>query len=118
MNYSGKLNLLKLKNTKAVKIKGRTATKSCVVIPIEDNSLYVGEKGIYLDLMIREVSAEKRVSGDSHIMSQNFSKEVYDKMTDDEKKQQPILGSMKEFQAAKLEVTAVAEVVNEDDLPF
>lgn len=41
MNYSIKLNLLKFKNACVVTVKGATATKRGVFIPIEDNNIFI-----------------------------------------------------------------------------
>ena len=84
---------------------------------IEDNNLFVGEKGVYFDFILREISEDKRQYGNTHIICQNIPKEKFEKMTEDEKKAQPILGQIKEYQAAQMQATA--EVTPEDaDLPF
>ena len=118
MNYSGKLNFLKINGAFATRIQGKTATKECVCIPIEDAHLFKGEKGIYLDMNIRAIDPTKSVSGDSHIISQNLPKEVYDALPDEQKKNQPILGSLREFQPKEMEITATAQPETTDDLPF
>lgn len=118
MNYSGKIDLLKMQGAFATNIKGKAATKKCVCIPIEDCHLFVGEKGIYLDLTVREIAPEKRVSGDSHIITQSLPKEVFNALPEEEKKNRPILGSMREFQTQSMEITAQAQPESTDDLPF
>lgn len=118
MNYSGKLDLLKLQGAFAINIQGKTATKECVCIPIKDNHLFVGEKGIYLDLSAREIAPEKRVSGDSHIITQSLPKDVFNALTEEEKKNRPILGSMREFQPQGMEITQTVKPSAEEDLPF
>lgn len=49
-NFSIKEDLLKLKGAFITNFKGRTETKRCLVIPVDDSGLYVGEKGVYLNL--------------------------------------------------------------------
>ena len=44
-NFSIKEDLLKLKGAFITNFKGRTETKRCLVIPVDDSGLYVGEKG-------------------------------------------------------------------------
>lgn len=95
MNYTGKINLLMFKKAAIMNIKGTTETKKCLVIPIEDNHFYVGEKGVYLDLNIRE--SRTPMYDNTHFIVQNLPKEVYSSLTEEEKKQNPILGSMKPF---------------------
>ena len=121
MNYSIKIDLLKLKNTCATNLKGKTETKRCLIIPIDDNSIFVGEKGIYLDLTAFELQ-EKR--GQSHILKVNIPKEVRDAMSEEERKAQPIVGGMKEIapvQPTPMNITAQtgsAQFETFDDLPF
>ena len=57
---SGKLNLLQLHAVRKM-ISGKAGAVECLVIPIEKNRLFIGEKGIYLDLIafeIEKLSAE------------------------------------------------------------
>ncbi|MGL5912789.1 MAG: hypothetical protein ACRCZB_01390 [Bacteroidales bacterium] len=121
-NFSIKADLLKLKNSFITNIKGKTATKKCLVIPIEDAKLFLGEKGVYLDLTAIEMR-EARYD-DTHIVKQNFTKEVYEAMTEEEKEAQPILGSLKPLKpspAKQMEVknSMDAETAfDNDDLPF
>lgn len=118
MNFTGKLDFMKFKNAFATNIKGKTATKKCVCIPIEENFFFVGEKGIYFDFAAWELKNSQ--SGDSHILSQSFPKEVREKMSDEERKSQPIMGSLREFQTAKMDISTTVEPEPEDDetLPF
>ena len=43
-NFSIKVNLLKLTGAFLTNFKGNTTTKRCVVIPIDDSNLFLGEK--------------------------------------------------------------------------
>lgn len=126
MNYTGKLNLLKLKNSCIVEVKGKTATKRGVFIPITDNNLYVSAdenlkaKGVYMDFNAWE-NKEIGKYGDTHAIRQALPKEVRDKMTEEELRAVPYVGNMKPFERANsVDVVAASEVMAEDieELPF
>lgn len=40
-DFNGKLNLLKLKRAGIMQIQGRTGVLRCLVIPVEDNNIFV-----------------------------------------------------------------------------
>lgn len=44
-NYSIKADLLKLQGAFVTNITGKTATKPCLCIPLDDSGLYNGAKG-------------------------------------------------------------------------
>ena len=83
-----KLNLTQLKHARMKTPKGAEV----IVIPIIDNSLFVGEKGIYLDLVGFEVK-NPEAGKDTHLLKQSFSKETLAAMPEDIKKALPILGN-------------------------
>lgn len=97
MNYSIKLDLSKLKNVFIKDIQGTTQTKKCLCIPLEDAGLFTGTKGIYLDLNCREIDKDKQ-QYNTHLIVQNFTKEIYNKMSEEEKKNLPIVGNLKPFE--------------------
>ena len=122
-NFSIKTDLLKLGGAFVTNLKGKAATKRCLVIPIDDSRLFLGEKGVYLNLTAVEMREERY--GDTHIVKQNLPREVYDTMTEEERKAQPIIGTLRpiEGQAPKqMTVThttdAAVAVEDDDDLPF
>jgi hypothetical protein len=116
-NLNINLNLKTLKNTAIVHLKGKTATKQCIAIPISDNDLFIGEKGIYLSLSAWENSNLR--DGKTHLVKQSFSKKVRDAMTDEERRSLPILGDVKPFEAKSGSVKSEATVTpDDDDLPF
>ena len=94
-NISGKINLAKLAHVnmeldsskeKGKKVKG-------IFIPIEANKLFSGKDGnVYLDLICFDSPNEEYKQ--THSIKQSFSKEVREKMSDEEKKSQPFLGSL------------------------
>jgi hypothetical protein len=116
-NLNIKINLRALKNTVIVNVPGKTATKQCIAIPIADNDLFVGEKGIYMSLSAWESSGLKDKK--THLVKQSFSEDVYKAMTEDERKSIPILGDVKPFEAKSGTVESEVEAVpQDDDLPF
>lgn len=120
MNYGIKLNLAKLKNVRVANIKGNTCTKPCVIIPVEDNDIFISEKnGFYLEATAIEMKQQNY--GQSHLIKRRVPKEKFNQMTDEEKKAQPIIGSLSPMKAQSAQVTETVEVVqgeNMDDLSF
>ena len=115
---TAKLNLLELKCS-VKKMNGKSGELNCLVIPIDLNNLYTGEKGIYLDLVGFEIKNPKEGSRDTHLLKQSFSKEIREEMTDDELKAVPIIGnlSMNPF-TERDPVSNPAPQAESDDLPF
>lgn len=100
-NFTGKINLLKLKKSCVMALKGKESYVKCVVIPIEENQIYITEddrhqaKGAYLDFMAYE--NQNSQYGDTHSLRQTYPKEVRERMTDDEKKKIPYIGNLRPF---------------------
>ena len=121
-NFGIKIDLLKLKNSFVTNLKGKAATKRCLVIPIDDSGVYLGEKGVYLNLTAVEMREQRY--GDTHVLKQSLAKEVYQAMSEEERMAQPIFGALKPFesQQRQMEVTqttnAAEAVEDPDDLPF
>ena len=95
MNYSISINLMKLKAAIA-----DVSGKKCIIIPIADNRLYASYdqttnaiKSVYLSLNAWETKESKY--GDSHSLKQQLSIEERKRMTEDELRALPFLGSMK-----------------------
>ena len=119
---SGKLNLLNLHGVVKM-IPGKMGPVECVVIPLEKNNLFKGEKGIYLDLIAFEIAHDKRREGskDTHLVKQSFSKEVRESMTEEQIKTLPILGSLQVWDEGVTEsepVSSSTTLGEDDDLPF
>lgn len=119
---SGKLNLLNLHGVVKM-IPGKMGPVECVVIPLEKNKLFKGEKGIYLDLIAFEIAHDKRREGskDTHLVKQSFSKEVRESMTEEQIKALPILGSLQAWDESFTEsetVSSSTTLGEDDDLPF
>lgn len=117
-NVSLKINLMNLKVNRRY-IKGQSGDVDCLVIPIAANHLFVGEKGIYLDIAGFELRNPEE-GKDTHILKQSLPKEIYQAMTEEQRKEQPILGNLRIW-AGRTEaepaspMTPSAEI---DDLPF
>lgn len=71
-----------------------------IAIPVDANNLYQGEKSVYLELVgyPKEPSAGSK---DTHLLKQNFKKEFYEALPEDEKKNLPIVGNAIDWKKAK-----------------
>jgi hypothetical protein len=119
-NISGKINLLML-NGAVKKMKAKSGEIECLIIPIELNHLFKGEKGIYLDIIGFELTNKKEDSKDTHLVKQSLSKDVRVLMSEDELKAMPIIGNLSVWgdTGANQEPVTKPDALNEsDDLPF
>ena len=115
---TGKINLMQLFAQRKV-MKAQSGEIECLIIPISKNQLYIGEKGIYLDLIAFELK-DKKEGQDTHLIKQSFSKEVREAMTKEQQDAIPILGGLRitEGRAEKETVSSMAVSDEVDDLPF
>lgn len=126
MNLQGSIDLLKLEKAGIATIKN----KKCIVIPIEENDLYVSmdenlkAKSVYLGLNINE-RREPSQFGKTHYCKQSLSRQYRDaNKTEAESKSKVYLGDFKtyEFEASSNAVAAVeapnAQIEDDDQLPF
>lgn len=118
-----KIDLLKLKGAMMRKIKGKTATKRCLIIPVDDcEGIYLGEKGCYLGLTAFELREPK--FNDTHCIKPDIPKDKRDAMSEEQKKAIPILGGLHavEYQPQAMPVSQTLSGADlaegEDDLPF
>jgi len=122
-NYSIKADLLKLRGAFMMNLKGKTATKRCLCIPVDDAGLFVGEKGVYLNLTAVEMQEPK--FGDTHFVKVNLDRAAYDALSEEERKAIPILGGLHELEP-QVRTMVVSQTIDaktavenaEDDLPF
>lgn len=116
---TGKLNLLNL-HCSRMNMKSKSGILECLVIPIEKNQLFIGEKGIYLDIIAFEIKNKKEGIKDTHLVKQSFSKEVRELMPKEVLDAIPILGSLQISNGfTEREPVSNTETLNEvDDLPF
>lgn len=120
MKVSARLNLLNLKCS-VVNMKAKSGMMDCLVIPIELNNLFKGEKGVYLDLIAFELANKKADSKDTHLVKQSISKEKREAMSDEELKNMPILGNLavwSDGQNSQESTSSAAPISEVDDLPF
>lgn len=99
-NLNIDIDLLKFSNAGILSIQGRGEVKKCVVIPVEDNDIYVSAdeqtgraKSAYLHLTAWKSREEK--FGQTHYVTQNLSQEYKEAHQGEERK--PILGNGKAF---------------------
>lgn len=95
-NYNFKLDLSKLEGFGTVTLTGKSGTpKKCVVIPVDDNHLFLGDKGTYLDLVCFETPNSEY---GSHMVTLSKTKEEqeHEKQTG-ERIRKPIVGNLKPF---------------------
>lgn len=117
-NISIKLNLLQL-ICSVKKMQAKSGLIDCLVIPIDQNHLFKGEKGIYLDIMAFEIKNKKGDSKDTHLLKQSLPKEDYEALTDEEKKEIPIIGNAIVWGYSEQEPKSSPAAIDEDsDLPF
>ena len=121
-NYSIKADLLKLQGAFVTNIKGKTATKLCLCIPIAESGLFLGKQGCYLNLTAIEMQNPR--FEDTHCIKVQFDKAIYDNMTEEERRAQPIVGGLHELQRRQAAVDLSNAGGNpsfaqtEEDLPF
>jgi hypothetical protein len=88
----------------------------CLVIPIDKNHLYRGEKGgLYLSLVGFDL--KEKTDKRTHMVKQSFPKEYLEKLTPEEKQAMPIFGNHN-AQHYATEVQLATAINESDDLPF
>ena len=119
-NYNLKIALTKLKGAKVMEIQGKTCTKTCVVIPIDNEEGTVRDSyegkidgmpttkfldDVQLNLTAFEFREKKY--GQTHGLKASFSKKRMESMSEEELRSMPFVGNMKPW----------SNVVADDDLP-
>ena len=128
MNYSLKIDVKKFHKAFVTHIQGKTATVECVCIPTSE--FYKGKKGeLYSNIEIVERKNGAGEYGDTHFAKQQLEKESYKALSEEQRKNIPILGSFQPSKFGNVE-TVVAEEVKAtpptqtsqqpsfDDVPF
>lgn len=116
-NFNVKINLALMNNVKTLTSKKNN--EKCVCIPLSENYIFEGRKGLYLDLTAYSYDGKY---GESHFLKNRIPKGVYEKMSEDDKKNTPIIGSLSPLEmdngiTEKADYQNFEEVSNED-LPF
>ena len=95
-NFNFKLDLSKFNGFGKITLQGQSGQKKrCVVLPIEDNQIFEGEKGTYIDLVCFETPNSEY---GSHMVTLSKTKEEqeHEKQTG-ERIRKPIVGNLKPF---------------------
>lgn len=115
-NLNIKLNLQNL-NCVCRFEKGKSGPVECLIIPLEANHLFKGTKGVYLDLTAFELKEKKE--NKTHLVKQQFPKDVFKAMTDEQKKATPILGDVSVWEHTESEpVSDLTPMPEGSDLPY
>ena len=85
------------------------------VSKIDKASIYEGQKGKYITLQVSEVKNSQY--GDTHIVKQVLSKDRYNAMSEDERKNIPIIGNMKPSKFQPVQTVVAEEVKSVADVP-
>ena len=96
-NLSITINIANIRGAVVRNIQGKNQAMPCVVIPIDKDTMFVGEKGVYIDLVAFPIK-EEYIRGESdnrtHSIKQSFSREYRDKLSDAERKELPYIGNV------------------------
>ena len=112
-NYNIEIDLLKLSGAKVQDVRGIAETRRCICIPIDNKVGTVtdayfarGEKpgeivevkksGVCLSLTAFALRNGER--GQSHLIKPAFSKETFDRMTEEQLRKMPWIGNLKPWE--------------------
>lgn len=122
-----KINLAALPSHKIIKVNVGGEQVDAILLPIKKNSMFLSEKGnVFIDLVLFE-NKEPMKDKDgaiiqTHMIKQSFPKDVREKMSNEEKMNQPIIGSaciLGAFERQEKPAEPDADIApTEDDLPF
>lgn len=116
-NFNVKINLALMNNVKTIVSKKDNEKYIC--IPLSNNYIFEGKKGLYLDLTAYSYDGK---FGESHFLKNRIPKDIYEKMSEEDKKNTPIIGSLSPLEmdngiTEKADFQDFNEVL-EEDLPF
>ena len=122
-NYGIKIDLLKLKGAFMRNLQGKSATKKCIIIPVDDcDGMFLGEKGCYLNMTAIEMQNPQYT--DTHCIKPDIPKEQREAMTDEQRNALPIIGGLhaieRQPQQMSVDTTIGADAFapDDEDLPF
>lgn len=122
MNYELSVNISALSGAFVTNLKGRTETKQCICIPISDAHLYRSPKTDAVYLNIRAFEPRTPSENSSHYLKQDLPKEYRETLTEEQRRQTPIIGHMKVsqygYQEATHQVSNDMQAASDNDLPF
>ena len=116
-NFNVKINLALMNGVKTITSKKNNEKYVC--IPLSDNYIFEGRKGLYLDLTAYSYDGK---FGESHFLKNRIPKDIYEKMSDEDKKNTTIIGSLSPLEMDN-GITEKADFqdfdeVSEGDSPF
>lgn len=90
-----KLELTAIDGAFVMDIQGKSSTKKCLCLPIEDAHLFLSQKTgrVYLDVIAWETN-NPMPSGDTHNIKRSLSRDESQAMTQEQRSTLPILGNM------------------------
>lgn len=123
-NFGIKIDLLKVKGAFVRNLKGKTATKRCLIIPVDEaDGMFLGEKGCYLNMTAIEIQNPQ--FNDTHGIKVEIDKAKREQMSEEDLKAIPFIGNLrplKEKPQPTMNVTGEVDAAmfaeNTDDLPF
>lgn len=121
-NFGIRIDLLKVRGAFMRNLKGQTATKRCLIIPVDDcDGVFLGEKGCYLNLTAIEMQNPQ--FNDTHCIKPDIPKEQREAMTTEEQRAIPILGGLHEIKVEQSQMNVSGTLGRDafddnDDLPF
>lgn len=131
MNISIKVNLKQLKHVEREMTNKDGKKIKVLILPVEENMIFQGEKGSYLNLTAIEIKDRSKFSADqkdTHLIKQDIPKEKYEAMSEEARKAMPILGNAIAWgrqeaapvASSELSESAVDQYMDEadDSLPF
>lgn len=122
-NLTIRINLACFQNAGVAVLQGKSSTKKCLIIPIEENHLYQGNKGVYADFV---AWSNDKLNGATHLIKQSLSKEIREVMTEEQRLVQPTFGDVRPIVSeveqsagsAEFEGAAMTTADPANDLPF
>ena len=116
-NFTVKINLALMNSVKL--ITSKKDNEKYVCIPLSENYIFEGKKGLYLDLTAYSYDGK---FGESHFLKNRIPKDIYEKMSEEDKRNTPILGSLSPLEMDN-GITEKADFqefdeVSEKDCPF
>lgn len=122
-NYGIRIDLLKLKGAFMRNLQGRSATKKCIIIPVDEcDGMFLGEKGCYLNMTAIEMQNPQY--SDTHCIKPYIPKEQREAVTEEQRNAIPILGGLHAIErqpqqmAVSTTIGADAFAPDDEDLPF
>lgn len=122
-NYGIKIDLLKLKGAFMRNLQGKSATKKCIIIPVDDcEGMFLGEKGCYLNMTAIEMQNPQY--SDTHCIKPDIPKEQREAMSEEQRNAIPIIGGLHAIERQPQQKTVNATVgadafaPDDEDLPF